>query len=169
MTEIIQWNKEYMKSIITTSDQCYETLEEVKMISLDSQFAKWQSLVELQNSVIGIALNVLPEIKYEVEQAIIEVIRKRAAVKEQQQEVESKQQTIQIIVDITEFLSLCQFYCNGSTQLQDLYSQFQKQFLPYNQELVEKMLKRASITRPSTDNEVQSKTPSTSTGKRGKK
>lgn len=156
---VLVCDREYMKSIIVNPDICYEVLEEVKMISLDSQFAKWQSLVDIQDSVVGIALNVLPEIKFEVEQAIIEVIKKKTEVKQD------------LIVDITEFLSLCEFYCNGSTQLQDLYFQFQKQFLPYSQELVEKMLKLASISRPSTINEVssQSKTPSTSTGRRGKK
>ena len=38
------YDLKYMKSIITTPDLCYEVLEEVKLIALDSQFAKWEHL-----------------------------------------------------------------------------------------------------------------------------
>ena len=176
MTQIV-YDLEYMKQVITSSDTCYEFLEEVKLISLDSQFAKWDNLVNTQETVVGIALNVLPEIKYEVEQAIIEVLQKKIELKQQQQQEQQQQQqpskktndNVTIIVDIIEFMSLCEFYSNASTQLQDLLFQFQKQFLPFHEDLADKMFKIASISRPTTTIDVNKSVPATANkGKRRK-
>jgi len=187
MTQIV-YDLEYMKLVITSADICYEILEEVKLISLDSQFSKWENLVKTQDTVVGIALNVLPEIKYEVEQAIIEVLQKKIELKQQQQQQQQQQEQLQgqqqqqgqqqpskktndnvtIIVDIIEFMSLCEFYSNASTQLQELLFQFQKQFLPFHQDLADKMFKIASISRPPTTIDDKSVPATANKGKRRK-
>ena len=178
MTQIV-YDLEYMKLIITSADQCYEVLEEVKLIALDSQFAKWEHFVNTQETVVGIALNVLPEIKFEVEQAIIEVLQKKIEMKQQQQQQQEQQQqqqiskksndNVAISVDIIDFMSLCEYYSNASKQLEDLFFQFQKQFIPFQQDLADKMFKIASISRPPTTIDDDKTTQSTATrGKRRK-
>ena len=107
--------------------------------------------------------------------AIIEVIKKKAEVKlqdqqqQQQQQEQPQQQQVSdsVTVDIIEFMSLCEFYSNGSIALLDLLNQFQKQFLPFHQDSVEKMFKMANMSRPITTVNV-TKTPATAAGKRKK-
>lgn len=152
------YDLEFMKTVITNADICYEVLEEVKLIALDSQFAKWEHLINSQESVVGVALHTLPEIKWEVEQAIKEVLNKKLELREQQQQqqqqntknVENSVKKIAetlITVDMIEFISVCEFYSNSSLQVQELLFQFQKSLLPFNTNLAEKMFKMASISR----------------------